>query len=145
MGAAGQERRDPPVFKLELTIKDGTEAAAKAGRRYTLLMNSGEKGTFRSGNRVPITAPNGNVNYYDVGVNIDATVGAQNGVYPLRADLEVSTASKPEGQQQQPVIGQMRISVNTTVVLGKATQVAAVDDPVTQRKFEVDALVTKMN
>jgi hypothetical protein len=145
MGLAGQERRDPPVFKLELIIRDGSEAAAKAGRRYALLMNSSEKGTFRSGNRVPITAANGTVNYVDVGVNIDATVGERNGVYPLRADIEVSTANKPEGQQQQPVIGQMRISVNTTVVLGKATQVASVDDPVTQRRFEVDALVTKVN
>jgi hypothetical protein len=144
MGLAGQERREPSVFKLELIIKDGTEAAAKAGRRYALLMNSGEKGTFRSGNRVPVTAANGTVNYVDVGVNIDATVGERNGVYPLRAEIEVSTANKPEGLQQ-PVIGQMRISMNTTVVLGKATQVASVDDPVTQRKFEVDALVTKVN
>jgi len=144
MGSVGQERRDPPVFKVELTIKDGGEATAKAGRRYTLLMNSGEKGTFRSGNRVPVAAANGSVNYVDVGVNIDATVREQNGIYPLRAEIEVSSANKTEAPQQ-PVIGQMKIMVNSTVVLNKVTQVASVDDPVTQRRFEVDALVTKVN
>ena len=144
LGSAGQDRHEAPVFKVELTIKDGTEAAAKTGRRYTLLVNSGEKGTFRSGNRMPVTAANGSVNYVDVGVNIDATVREQNGTFPMRAEIEVSSAAKPE-PMQQPVIGQMRISVSTTVVMGKTTQVAAVDDPVTQRKFEVDALVTKIN
>ncbi|MBL0159707.1 MAG: hypothetical protein IPP47_21765 [Bryobacterales bacterium] len=143
-GLAGQERREPPVFKVELTIKDGTEGAAKTGRRYTLLMNNGEKGTLRSGNRLPITAANGSTTYVDVGVNIDATVREQNGIFPLRAEIEVSSAGKPEAMQQ-PVISQMRIMVNTTVLLGKLTQVAAVDDPVTQRKLEVDALVTKVN
>jgi hypothetical protein len=143
VGVTGQELRVSPVFKLELTIRDGTEAAGKAGRRYTLLMNSGEKGTFRSGNRVPMMV-GGNVNYHDIGVNIDATVSERNGVYPLRAEVEVSSVSKAD-PAPQPVIGQMRISVNATVTLGKTTQVAAVDDPVTQRKFEVDALVTKVN
>lgn len=143
MGVAAQERHDPPVFKLELTIKDGSEAAAKMGRRYTLLMNSGEKGTFRSGNRVPMIV-GGNVNSYEVGVNIEATVSERNGSYPLRAEIDVSSVGKPESGQQ-PVIGQMRISVSTTVGVGKTTQVAAVDDPVTQRKFEVDALLTKVN
>lgn len=143
-GVAGQERREPSVFKLELIIRDGTEAAAKVGRRYTMLVNTGEKGTFRSGNRVPITATNGSVNYVDLGVNIDATVREQNGTFPLRAEIEVSSADKPEAVPQ-PVIGQMRISLNTTVVLGKTTQVASVDDPVTHRKFEVDVLVTKVN
>lgn len=144
MGLAGQERRDPPVFKLELVIRDGNEAAAKAGRRYTMLMNSGEKGTFRSGNRVPVNAATGSTNYVETGVNIDATVREQNGTFPLSASIEVSSAGKAEAGQQ-PVIGQMRINVTTTVVLGKTTQVASVDDPVTQRKFEVDALVTKVN
>ena len=107
-------------------------------------MNAGEKGTFRSGSRVPIPTGGGNVNFVDVGVNIDATVREQNGTFPLRAEIEVSSASKAEAGQQ-PVIGQMRVMVSTTVVLGKSTQVASVDDPVTQRKFEVDALVTKVN
>jgi len=107
-------------------------------------MNAGEKGTFRSGSRVPIPTGGGNVNFVDVGVNIDATVREQNGTFPLRAEIEVSSANKPE-VGLQPVIGQMRIIVSTTVVLGKATQVASVDDPVTQRKFEVDALVTELN
>ena len=143
-GLAGQSRNEASVFKLELTIKDGTEAAAKAGRRYTLLMNNGEKSRFRLGNKVPVTGANGGTTYVDVGVDIDATVWEQNGTFSLRAEIEVSSPNKQESMQV-PVIGQMRVTVSTTLVLGKTTQVAAVDDPVTQRKFEVDALVTKVN
>ncbi|HEY3440775.1 MAG TPA: hypothetical protein VGK29_08495 [Paludibaculum sp.] len=95
----------------------------------------------RAGNLIPVPEANGSTNWVEVGVNIDAKVRELNRVYAPRAKLEVTSEGKPE-PLEQPTIGQMRISVSTTVVLGKTTQVACLDDPVTQRRFEVDALLS---
>jgi hypothetical protein len=83
-----KEAGNPAVFKVEFNIHDGSDAAAKAGRRYAMLIDTTGKGTFKIGNRVPVATAsfqpgaggggNATVNtqyqYFDVGVNIDCSI-----------------------------------------------------------------------
>ena len=149
------------VYKVELTIHDATDASAKAGRHYTILVDTGGSGTFKIGSREPTASGsfmpstgggNAMVNtqytYVDTGVNIECRLApADNSNQPtrlqLRADIDISSVSPPKGPVPNPVIGQLKLNINALVTPGKRTAVASVDDPVTGRKFDVEALVTK--
>ena len=160
--APAQEKKDPAaVYRVEFRIRDGSDAAAKNARRYTMLIDTTGRGVFKVGERVPVAKGSfqpatggGTVNpvtqftYLDVGVNIEASVREQEGKILLNSTLDISTIVEHKQQAgsmvlSNPTVAQIRIAVNAVVLLGKPTLVASVDDPVTQRHFEVEALVTK--
>jgi hypothetical protein len=151
--AAAQENRETIVYRVEFNIRDGSDTAAKTGRRYTMLIDANGKGNFRAGNKVPYLASSSpgqaaQYNYADIGVNIDARLRDMQGKVSLAADLDVSTvlprdkATPPA--PPNPTIASVRIGVNTIMIPGKPSLVASIDDPVTMRRFDVEATVTKV-
>lgn len=165
IGPAGaQEKKEPgSVYKVEFRIRDGSDAAAKNGRRYTMLIDTNGRGSFRVGQRVPVATGsfqpgtggvgvnplvNTQFNYVDVGVTIETSIKEQDGKVALNSSLDVSTLveHKPQAGSAilpNPTVAQIRIAVNALVPPGKPTLVASIDDPVTQHRFDVEALVTK--
>jgi hypothetical protein len=147
----GQSR---DVIKVDFTIRDTGDASGKGGRKYSMLLNSAIKGVFKIGNRVPMatSASSGagvstQFTYVDVGVNIDCLVQENAGKMLMHADMELSTAIAPEkgGPISNPTISQIKVGIDTAVTPGKPTVVASFDDPVTSRKFEIEAVATKVN
>jgi hypothetical protein len=141
-----QPQRD--VFKVDFTIRDSGDAGGKTGRKYSMVVYSAQKGVFKIGNRVPTPTNNsGGFNYVDVGVNIDCVVQeAAGGRMAIRADLDLSTAvTTDKTVTMAPTISQIKVGMEAAIAPGKPTVIAAFDDPVTTRKFEVEALVTKLN
>ena len=142
----------PEVYKVELTMRDATDASAKAGRHYTILIDTHGAGTFKLGSREPVaTGPStpGNTpqfTYIDTGVNIDCRLeqdGNNTNRLQLRADIDISSVLPQKTAVPNPVIGQLRLNVTALVVPGKRTIVASIDDPVSNRKFDVEAFITK--
>jgi hypothetical protein len=149
--AVAQENQESAVYKVEFNIRDGSDAGT-AGRRYTILVDANSKGIFRAGNKVPyLTTPSApgqaaQYNYADIGVNIDARLQERNGKVYLGADLDVSSVlPNDKGAVPNPTIASIRVTMNTRMIPGKPALVASVDDPVTRRKFDVEATVTKIN
>ena len=150
-----QDVHEPGVYKVDFTIHDSTDTAAKNGRRYSMLINGRNKAVMRVGNRVPaVTGGGGGIGqvntqftYLDIGVNIDCTVEERGGKYLMHADMDMSTAipaEKTGNAVPNPTISQIKIAMDTTLVAGKPTVVASFDDPATSRKFDVDVTLTKM-
>ena len=152
----------PEVYKVELTIRDAADASAKAGRRYVILVDTHGAGTFKIGSREPVatgsfqpstggTGINPLVNtqytYIDTGVNIECRLEpADGGRLQLRTDLDFSGILQQKvgaPAAPNPAIGQMKLNVTALLMPGKKTVVASIDDPVTSRKFDLEALVTK--
>src|SRR5437667_746379 len=87
----GQEKgADSGVYKVEFNIHDGSDAAAKTGRRYTIMIEANDKGLFRVGQKVPYATgsfqsgagtvtPLTQFNYAEIGVNIDCRINEFNG------------------------------------------------------------------
>jgi hypothetical protein len=160
---SGQEKgggADSGVYKVEFNIHDGSDAAAKTGRRYIIMIEANDKGIFRVGQKVPYATgtfqpgatgvtPLTQFNYAEIGVNIDCRINEFNGKVRVKATLDLSTVVQHDKSNAQippmPIIGQLRVEVNALVNPGKPTLVASVDDPVTLRKFDVEATVTKVN
>jgi hypothetical protein len=149
--AVAQDNQASAVYKVEFNIRDGSDAGV-AGRRYTILVDANSKGTFRAGNKVPyLTTPSApgqaaQYNYADIGVNIDAGLQERSGSVSLRAEIDVSSVVQHDkGAVANPTIASIRVTMNTGMIPGKPALVASVDDPVTRRKFDVEATVTKIN
>jgi hypothetical protein len=146
--------QDNPTYKVDFTIRDTGDAGGKTGRKFSLLVNRGQKSTFKVGNRVPVATGNSSGNalvntqftYIDVGLNIDCTVVESGPKFALHADMDISTAVMPEktASVQNPTISQIRLNIDTTVAPGKPTVVASFDDPVTARKFDIDVAIAKV-
>jgi hypothetical protein len=146
--AAAQAGHSPAVYKVDFTIRDTGDAAAKTGRKYSMVVNERQRGTFRIGNRVPMATSNApgstQYTYIDVGVNIDCTIAEQDGKVAMHADLDMSSAVNAEkNPNANPTISQIKLNIDTMIPPAKPTVVASFDDPVTSRKFEVEATVTK--
>jgi hypothetical protein len=147
---AGQVR---DVYKVDFTIRDSGDAGGKSGRKYSLQGYAGNKTTFKVGNRVPVpsggdtsTGSRPQYTYIDVGVNIDCVVQEIAGKMSVHADMDLSTAVNSERNPgAAPTISQIRLNIDTAVMGGKPAVVAAFDDPVTARKFEVEVAVSKVN
>jgi len=146
------------VYKVELTMRDATDVSAKAGRHYVILIDTHGAGSFKIGNREPVatgsfqpgtggTGINPLVNtqytYVDTGVNIECRLEQNEGKLQLRADIDLSSTMPQKGSVPNPAIGQLKLNVTAFIAPGKRTVIASVDDPVTNRKFDVEALVTK--
>jgi hypothetical protein len=149
MMAQAQETREFATYKVEFNIRDSGDAGGKTERKLSLLLNAGHKGVFKEGNRVPTaTGPltTSQFSYVDVGLNIEATVQDLGSKYELRADLDVSTsvAAEKGAAIQNPTISQIRVAIEMSLPPGKPAVVAAFDDPVTGRKFEIEATISKI-
>lgn len=153
----------PEVYKVELTMHDATDASAKAGRKYVILIDTHGGGTFKIGSREPVASGsfqpgvggvgvnplvNTQYTYVDTGVNIDCRLEqAEGNRLQLRTDIDISGIVQHEKSGApavpNPVIGQLKMSVTALVTPGKRTMIASIDDPVTGRKVDLEALLTK--
>jgi len=154
---------EPAVYKVEFAIRDGSQAAAQAGRRYTILVGANEKGFFNVGDKVPYATssfqpgvgsagpqPLMQYTYLDTGVNIECRVAELNGKIMLNAQLDISAIhqhDKPAAMNPpNPTVAAIRLGVIRALMSpGKPTQIVSMDDPVTMKKFDVEATVTKLN
>lgn len=151
-----QNSTTPVLYKVEFNIHDGSDAAAKTGRHFTLLTDANQKAVLKVGNRVPIatgSAAGGTVTQYtyvDVGVNIECVLRDTGGRIAMRGTVDLSSitqhdAAPSAANPPNPTVGQTRLELNTAVIPGRPTVVAAIDDPTTMRQFQVEATVTKAN
>jgi len=160
--APAQQSKDAALsatYKVEFRIKDGSDAAAKNGRRYMMLIDTTGRGTLRVGDKVPVgtdyhgqgTGPivSTQFSYQDIGVNIDAALHEVQGKVAISGTIDLSTliSHKPDEAvlASPPTISQIKIAVNATASPGKPSLLSSIDDPVLERKLEVEALVTKVD
>jgi hypothetical protein len=149
--ALAQEKRDAPMFsvyKVDFTLRDGTDGG-KSARHYTMLIDSDGHGTFRVGNKVPYQTGNAQFNYADVGVNIDCRLrdgGA--GKVVMMAEFELSAVVPPAkgafATPPNPTMSQTRVGVNALLQPGKPVLIAAIDDPMSARRLDIETSVAKV-
>jgi hypothetical protein len=158
--APAQEKKDAALsstYKVEFRIKDGSGAAGKNGRRYAMLIDTTGRGSLRVGDRVPVATGsnqsggvlvNTQFTYVDTGVSIDTMLHEAQGKVAINSTIDLSTfvphKADASGEALQPTISHIKIEVNATMLPGNPTLVASIDDPAMERKFDVEALVTKV-
>lgn len=154
----------PRFYRLEFTVRELDNDKVVNARSYATTLSSDlrHKTSIRVGSRVPLpTSPlpktgtgspslvSTQYNFYDVGVNIDASEGRDlgNGQYTLNvnADLSSLVVGNESADSIPPVVRRTTWQSPVVVPLRKASLVFSSDDPTGQRKMQLHLTVTPMS
>ncbi len=144
------------VYRLTFTLTEIEGGKRGAAQHYALIATSGEKTELKEGTKVPLvtgsvsdagstagSTPSTQVQYIDLGLNIEATIdGSQDGAR-LRTKIERSSVAEEKSGigAQDPVIRQTRLDQTSLLVPGKPLVLGSLDElgdaPGTTRQLEV--------
>jgi hypothetical protein len=138
-------------YKVDITVTEFDDGKKVNARRYTVHINDrGDRSITDFGTRVPVpTGSNGQFNYIDVGLNINLRIipaGAERSM--LELGFSLSSFAIPEQAKQTapgvPILRQVRTSSSIPVATSKPTVVASLDDPNSTKRYEFEAVLTKL-
>ena len=148
------------VYRVEYVVRE-IEKGKPVNTRSDVLMAKagrggvpGERASFRVGSRVPILIgsapkPEGastQVQYEDVGMNIDCWVKEVDQGLSVRTNLAMTSVASSEMSSvpSTPVIRRLHIEDDTLAMPGKPGIVGSIDDVTTDRRYEVEVTATKV-
>jgi hypothetical protein len=144
--AQAQEKKEsaaPPVYKVELNIKDGGDAESQPSLHFSMLIEESRKSVFQATSRGPSGCGSQLV---DTGANIELTAHGSDGgkiVLDGSVDLTSVTGQVNLSSLCEPIIGERKLAFRTTVELGKTATLP--DEPGALPTRRVEAVVTRVN
>lgn len=140
---SAERRLDPAVtpYRAEFILTELEDGKKINTRQFSLNLNSGRKQVLKIGGRVPIETKPGELQYLDVGTNIDCRlVERENGL-----DVDVSADfSSTAAHSSPPVFRQFKIEGSTVALPGKPLIIGTADDPDSGHEFQLQTIVTKV-
>ncbi|MGA2852437.1 MAG: secretin N-terminal domain-containing protein [Terracidiphilus sp.] len=144
--------RPKKVYRLTYTIHDAESAQHADARHFALVVSSGGKATFKQGSKVPIvtgnfdvatSSANSQVQYQDVGLNIEAGVDAYaDGGLRLRSRIELSSLAEEKSGvgAQDPVMTQTLVDGTARLTPGKPFVLGSIEVPGSTRQQEIEVV-----
>jgi len=136
--------RPKKVYRVTYSVSDVENGKKTGTQHYSLVVASGSKGVLKEGKRIPMVtgatgenaAEKSQVQYIDVGVNIDASIEGEG----LKTKVELTgVADEKSGMGvQDPVIQQTMLEGMSSVTGGKAVVLGSIDLPGTTRHQEIE-------
>lgn len=137
------------LYRLIYTINETESGKAAGAHSFTLIVASGGKTTFKQGSRVPVvtgvtgdSASGAQVQYMDVGLNIEASADGYMDGLRLRSKVEqTNVADEKSGVgTQDPIVRQTVLDGTSTLMPGKPLVLGSLDVPGTMRKQEIEVV-----
>ena len=136
------------VYRLEYTVIEMEGSKKTSSKTYVMIVRDDKHARMRVGNRLPVQTSGSSSSmqyqYFDLGVNIDATpnwVDASsirlNTTYEISA---VTTSDKAAIGGLPPVVRSFNDSLDTIVPLDKAVTLTSQDEPGSNTTFQVQVL-----
>src|SRR5579864_1445559 len=151
---AKAERPEKPVhaYRIDFSIHELEDGKKINTRHYSMDPNSGPWSEIKIGTRVPVVSESlsnkpevSQFQYLDVGTNINCRLEERGDQLALEVHADFSNiASTSEQHSPQPIIRQIKISGSTLAEAGKPVAIGAVDDPNSNRTFQLEATVTRL-
>ncbi len=144
------EEKAATAYRVEYTIREMEGNKAINTRKYMLMAASDQVARTRVGSRVPIvTGDMKQVQYQDVGMNIDCRVDDRGDQLLLHTTVESSSVAAPEGSSVatstgNPVFRRVNSTVTAAVTLGKPTIVGSMDDVTSNHRYEIEVTVIQV-
>jgi type II secretory pathway component GspD/PulD (secretin) len=140
--------RPRKAYRVTYTFTETENGKPVGVHHLTLLVVAGEKAVAKHGDRVPIVtgtldkesgAQNSQVQYLDVGLNIDASLDGDR----LRSKVEQSSVSAETSGigKQDPIVRQTSLEATSDVAAGRSFVLGSLDIPGTTRHEEIEAAV----
>ena len=132
------------VYRLTFTITDSDGGPSKNDQHCTLIVASGDRTIFKQGDRVPIItghtgddrAPSSTqVQYADVGLNIDASLTTSADALTLHTKIELSSVANPSAGvgAGDPDIRQAVLQETSSLIPDKPMVLGSLELPGTTR------------
>jgi hypothetical protein len=162
--AKAQQQKAPlHAYRIDFGINELEDGKKINTRHYSMNLNSGDGEEIKIGTRVPVatgsySADGKDVNplvntqfqYMDVGTRIWCRLDERENEVGLSVRGEFSNISKADEQHgpvqlaHQPIIRNMSIGGSTLATPGKTVMIGVVDDPNSNREFQLEATVTRL-
>lgn len=146
--ATGATESPKRCYAMNYVLKelDGTKVISQRSYELKTFAVSGttppQWTRLRVGNRVP-TGTGKDVNYVDIGVNIDNALRESGDLLQLDVTADISSAVPDTGSSMAPpTVRQVKGTAAATIVPGKPAVVFAADDPSSQHRFELQVTAT---
>jgi type II secretory pathway component GspD/PulD (secretin) len=143
--------RPRKAYRLTYTITETGSAQPDGSQHVTVIVTSGGSTDFKQGSKVPIVTgsfsqnglpPHTDVQYQDVGLEIEATLnGYADGVH-LRSKIEQSSVAEEKSGvgAQDPTFRQTTLDTTTPLVPGKSLTLGSLDIPGANRHLQVEVV-----
>jgi type II secretory pathway component GspD/PulD (secretin) len=143
--------RRKKIYRLTYTITDTDSGKPVQTEHFAFLAASGEKSTFRQGSRIPIVTgeiddkavpPNSQVQYLDVGLNVEATLGNSPDRLELETKIEQSNVAEEKSGigTQDPILHQTLLETTAALLPDKPLVVGSLDIPGSTRRRQVEVV-----
>lgn len=140
--------RKRKVYRITYSIAETDGGKAVGVQHIELVIPTGSKTIVKQGNRVPIVigaedkdsgTPRDQVQYVDVGLNIEASIEGSGEALRLQSKVEQSSVGDEKSGigAQDPVIRQTQLEGWSMLAQGKPTVLGSLDIPGTTRHEEV--------
>jgi hypothetical protein len=152
--AAAQQPAPKHYYKLNFVLRETDEGKVLNQRTFTLNVSAEpphvggvppEWWNMRSGTRVPISGSK-DVNYLDVGVNLDVRAEEVPEGLQMQITSEISSLGTENGAgASAPAIRQVKARSAVQAPIGKPTVVFTADDPASKHRFELEVTPGRVN
>jgi type II secretory pathway component GspD/PulD (secretin) len=145
--------RAKKLYRLTYTVNEIDGGKRTGSQSFTLIVASGGKTTFKQGSRVPIVTgsydaaktaagPETQVQYVDIGLNIEASADGYTDGLRLRSKIEQTNLAEEKSGvgSQDPIVRQTVLDGTSTLVQGKPLILGSLDVPGTARKQEIEVV-----
>ena len=157
-GARGQTNSLPrPVqagwktYRLTYTLTE-TEGGKRVGtQHFAMIVVSGRKTVLKQGNRVPLVTGSVStsggaqtqVQYLDIGLNIDASI--EESADGVKLNTQVEQSSIAEGKSglgtQDPIVRQAKLEGTSILTAGTPLILGSMDIPSTARRLDIEVVM----
>jgi hypothetical protein len=145
-------------FRLDFSVNELEDGKKINSRHYSINLTAGSADEIKIGSRVPVStveSPSSaaQFQYIDLGTNIWALLREGSEELQLEVRSEISwtkhedvdpSPRAPHSAFTPPIISQMKINGSTLLVIGKAMIIGSVDDPYSNRQFQLEVTATKL-
>ena len=143
--------RTKKVYRLTYTITETDGGKPMQVQHFSLVVATGEKSVFKQGIKVPIVtgasgdptpAPSTQVQYLDVGLNLEASLGGNSDRLNLRTKVEQSSVSEEKSGvgTQDPIVRQTFLETTAALLPGKPLIVGSLDLPGSTRREQIEVV-----
>jgi type II secretory pathway component GspD/PulD (secretin) len=143
--------RPHKVYRLTYSISEIDGGKRTGTQHVSLIVLTGRKTTLRQGSRVPVVTgslsadtntPSTQVQYVDIGLNIDATVEGSPESLRLRTKVEQSSLAEDKSGigAQDPTIRQTTVEGDTLISQGKPLLLGSGNIPSGTRQQEIEVV-----
>ena len=143
--------RTKKTYRLTYTITETDDGKPVQTQHFAFLVASGERSTFKQGSRVPVVTgefndktvtPNTQVQYLDVGLNVEASLGSYSDGLKLQTKIEQSTVADEKSGvgSQDPIVRQTVLETTAALRPDKPLIVGSLDIPGSTRHRQVEVV-----